>query len=63
MKKLKEWVEQILDINPDRTLDEIYRAMHCFYSKEQILTVWKPEEEEREETEDLVDPDEDEINE
>ncbi len=31
-------------INPDRTLDEIYHAMHCFYSKDQILTVWAPEE-------------------
>lgn len=45
MKPLEEWVAQILVIKPDRTLDEIYHAMHGFYSKEQILTVWKPEPE------------------
>lgn len=43
MKPLAEWVEEILAIKQERTLDEIYRAMHCFYSKEEILTVWKPE--------------------
>ena len=56
MKPLKKWIEQILTIKPDRTLDEIYRAMHGFFSKEQILTVWKPEE-------DVAEPDEDELNE
>lgn len=59
MKPLKKWIEQILTIKPDRTLDEIYRAMHGFFSKEQILTVWKPEEE----TKDVAEPDEDELNE
>jgi len=53
MKPLKTWVAQILAIEPDRTLDEIYHAMHCFYTKEQILTVWKPEEEEIEPDEDI----------
>ena len=50
---------QILAIKPDRTLDEIYHAMHGFYTKEQILTVWKPEEEMK----DVAEPDEDELNE
>jgi len=45
-----------LAIKPDRTLDEIYQAMHGFYTKEQILTVWKPGE-------DVAEPDEDELNE
>ena len=50
MRTLEKWINKILAINPDRTLDNIYHSMHGLYTKEQILTVWTPEEVEEEET-------------
>ena len=41
MKELNKWVEELLRINPNRTVDELHNAMHKAYSKDKIERVLK----------------------